>query len=84
MLGLPTCKIIFISVASIEISKTVIQGLKLMQSTQKNMVSKLDGKERTGRPINMKQVFRKLTDDISDDPDGDDRDELADLELKIR
>ena len=55
-----------------------------MQSTQKNMVSKLDGKERTGRPINMKQVFRKLTDDISDDPDGDDRDELADLELKIK
>ena len=55
-----------------------------MQSTQKSLVSKVDGKQRGGRPVNMKHVFRKLTDDMADDHDLDDRDELADLEQKIK
>ena len=32
----------------------------------------------------MKQVFRKLTDDMGEENDMDDKDELADLEMKIK
>ena len=54
-----------------------------MQSTQKNVLSRQNRSRGGSRAIDMKQVFRKLSDDMTED-DVDDRDELADLEAKIK
>ena len=58
------------------------QGLKLLQTSKKRPVTVISTR-RDDWPVNMRKAFRKLNDEI-DTVDDDDRDEIADLEEKIK
>ena len=63
---------------------SLLQGLKLLHKAKKDKSFEIISRKESGRPGNMRRIFRgKMNTDFDDDENGD-NDEMVDLENKIK
>ena len=70
----------------INLCSCCVKGLKLLQKAKKDkaLEIKVSGGREGGRPVNMRRIFRgKLRSDLEEE-EGEENDDLAELEHKIK